>query len=133
MVTSLFHHFLPPQREGAMETPSLFYSIGLTPNFSTIFITFTNILHLNFDFSGVIYNINTLLIRNFYGGHFKSHSKNDFRCHSQRAVKGSLRLLPGLSRRSFMRRGKGNRRLSRRSFMRRRKNAPFVRSMTRAL
>ena len=30
----------------------------------------------------------------FYGGNFKSHSKNGFRCHSQRAAKGSLHLLP---------------------------------------
>ena len=66
-------------------------------------------------------------------GHFKSHSKNGFRCHSQRAVKGSLHMLPGLSRRSFMRRGKGNRCLSRRNFMGRRKNAPFIRSKKRAL
>ena len=68
-----------------------------------------------------------------FWGNFKSHSKNGFRCHSQRAAKGSLHLLPGLSRRSFMRRGKGNRRLSRRSVMRRRKNAPFIRSKKRAL
>ena len=56
-------------------------------------------------------------------GDFKSHSKNDFRCHSQRAVKGSLHLLPGLSRRSFMRRGKGNSRLSRRRYYERHKRS----------